>query len=72
MDEVYRAHDDRLSRDVALNVSNAQFTEHFSQETRVIAVLNHTNICHLYDCRPNYLVMEYFEGEDLKGRLRVE
>jgi serine/threonine-protein kinase len=67
MGEVYRAHDDRLRRDVAIKVSNAQFTERFTTEARAIAALNHTNICHLYDVGPNYLVMEYVEGEDLKG-----
>jgi eukaryotic-like serine/threonine-protein kinase len=69
MGEVYRAHDDRLRRDVAIKVSNAQFTERFTIEARSIAALNQTNVCHLYDVGPNYLVMEYVEGEDLKGPL---
>jgi len=69
MGEVYRAHDDRLRRDVAIKVSNAQFSERFTREARTIASLNHTNICHLYDVGPNYLVMEYVEGADLKGPL---
>jgi len=69
MGEVYRAHDDRLHRDVAIKVSNAQFTERFTREARAIASLNHTNICHLYDVGPNYLVMEYVEGQDLSGPL---
>src|SRR5260370_1697501 len=63
--EVYRARDPRLIRDVAIKVSNAQFTERFTREARAIAALNHTNICHLYDVGPNYLVMEYVEGPDL-------
>src|SRR5579863_9609933 len=67
MGEVYRAHDSRLNRDVAIKVSNAQFTERFTREARAIAALNHTNICHLYDVGPNYLVMEYVEGQDLHG-----
>jgi serine/threonine protein kinase len=58
MGEVYRAHDSRLNRDVAIKVSNAQFTERFTREARAVAALNHTNICHLYDVGPNYLVME--------------
>jgi len=69
MGEVYRAHDSRLNRDVAIKVSNAQFTERFTREARAIAALNHTNICHLYDVAPDYLVMEYVEGSDLRGPL---
>jgi Tol biopolymer transport system component/predicted Ser/Thr protein kinase len=70
MGEVYRAQDTRLSRDVAIKVSNEQFTERFEREARVIASLNHTNICHLYDVGPNYLVMELVEGPTLAERLR--
>src|SRR5258708_16883297 len=69
MGEVYRARDPRLNREVAIKVSNAQFTERFAREARAIAALNHTNICHLYDVGPNYLVMEYVEGPDLRGPL---
>src|SRR5229473_2041262 len=69
MGEVYRAHDSRLNRDVAIKVSSAQFTERFTREARANAALNHTNICHLYDVGPNYLVMEYVEGPDLCGPL---
>src|SRR6267143_3039841 len=72
MGEVYRAHDSRLNRDVAIKVSNAQFTERFTREARSIAALNHTNICHLYDVGPNYLVMEYVEGQDLHGPLAFD
>jgi len=72
MGEVYRAHDDRLRRDVAIKVSRDQFTERFTREARTIASLNHTNIAHLYDVGPNYLVMEYVEGDDLKGPLDFE
>ena len=69
MGEVYRAHDDRVNRDVAIKVSSARFTERFTREARTIALLNHTNICHLYDVGPNYLVMEFVEGQDLRGPL---
>src|SRR6202140_4128316 len=62
MGEVYRAHDSRLNRDVAIKVSAAQFSERFEREAKAIAALNHPNICHLYDVGPNYLVMEYVEG----------
>jgi eukaryotic-like serine/threonine-protein kinase len=72
MGEVYRAHDSRLNRDVAIKVSNVEFTERFSREARTIAALNHTNICHLYDVAPNYLVMEYVEGETLQGPMPLD
>src|SRR6266513_2444963 len=67
MGEVYRAHDTRLHRDVAIKISTAQFTDRFTREARAIAALNHTNICHLYDVGPNYLVMEFVEGTTLQG-----
>ena len=72
MGEVYRARDPRLNRDVAIKISNAQFTERFTREARAIAALNHTNICHLYDVGPDYLVMEYVEGQDLRGPMDFE
>src|SRR5262245_61258665 len=71
MGEVYRARDSRLNRDVAIKVSNVEFTERFTREARAIAALNHTNICHLYDVAPNYLVMEYVEGETLCGPMSL-
>src|ERR1700746_451156 len=72
MGEVYRAHDSRLNRDVAIKVSTAQFTERFEREARAIAALNHPNICQIYDVGPNYLVMEYIEGESPKGPMPLE
>ncbi len=65
MGEVYRAHDARLNRDVAVKVSGERFTERFEREARVIASLNHPHICHLYDVGPDYLVMELVEGDTL-------
>jgi serine/threonine protein kinase len=70
MGEVYRARDTRLDRDVAIKVSAEQFTERFEREARVIASVNHSNICHLYDVGPNYLVMELVEGPTLAERLK--
>src|SRR5437868_7137831 len=64
MGEVYRARDTRLGRDVAVKIS----AERFEREARVIAALNHPNICQLYDVGPDYLVMEYIDGKPLKGR----
>jgi hypothetical protein len=65
MGEVYRAHDTRLKRDVAVKVSAAQFTERFEREARALAALSHPHICTLYDVGPNYLVMELIEGRPL-------
>ena len=67
MGEVYRAHDPRLRRDVAIKVSEERFSERFEREARAIAALNHPNICTLHDVGPNYLVMEYIEGATIAG-----
>src|SRR5579862_2419558 len=72
MGEVYRAHDPRMGRDVAVKVSAQQFSDRFSREVRAIAALNHPNICHIYDVGPNYLVMELVDGENLKGPLPLD
>src|SRR5262245_15302575 len=70
MGEVHRARDPRLGRDVAIKVSAERFTERFDREARVIASLNHSHICHLYDVGPNYLVMELVEGPTLADRIK--
>jgi serine/threonine protein kinase len=72
MGEVFRARDPRLGRDVAVKVSQEQFTERFEKEARVIASLNHPNVCTLHDIGPDYLVMELIEGESPKGPLPLE
>jgi Tol biopolymer transport system component/predicted Ser/Thr protein kinase len=72
MGEVYRARDTRLNRDIAIKVSNEQFSERFEREAQAVAALNHPNICQLYDIGSNYLVMEFVEGEPLKGPLPIE
>jgi serine/threonine protein kinase len=58
MGAVYRAHDPRTGRDVAIKVAAQQFSERFTREVRAVAALNHPNICTLYDVGPDYLVME--------------
>ena len=62
MGEVFRAHDPRLRRDVAIKISSERFNERFEREARAVAALNHPNICQIYDISPDYLVMEYVEG----------
>jgi serine/threonine protein kinase len=66
---VYRAHDSRLGRDVAVKVSSERFSERFEREARAVAALNHPNICTLHDVGPDYLVMELVEGETLADLL---
>jgi serine/threonine protein kinase len=70
MGQVYKAHDTRLGRDVALKTCQAQFGARFEREARAISALNHPHICTLYDVGPNYLVMELCEGETLAARLK--
>ncbi len=70
MGEVFRATDTRLPRDVAIKTSQRQFSERFARETKVIASLNHPNICTLFDVGPNYLVMEMIEGPTLAERIK--
>jgi len=76
MGDVYRAHDTRLDRDVAVKTIKGAFTERFEREARAISALNHPNICTLYDVGQHngsgYLVMEYIEGKPIAGPLPVE
>ena len=50
-------------------MSAEQFTERFDREARVVASLNHPNICTIHDVGPNYLVIELIGGETLGGRI---
>ena len=79
MGEVYRAHDARLGRDVAIKVLPSAFAEdaerlrRFEQEARATGGLNHPNIISVFDVGTQegspYLVMELLEGETLRSRL---
>ena len=66
MGEVWKARDTRIDRIVAIKVSQQQFSERFEREARATAALNHPNICSLYDVGPNYLVMEFVDGEPIR------
>ena len=55
---------------VAIKRLKAEHTERFKREARAVAALNHPHICQLCDVGPDYLVMEYVEGEILKGPSR--
>src|SRR5689334_13324285 len=72
MGEVWKARDTRLGRTVAIKISAAQFSQRFEREARAIAALNHPRICTLHDVGPYYLVMEYIDGQPLRGPLPLD
>jgi serine/threonine protein kinase len=69
MGAVWKAHDPRLNRHVAIKVSDSRFSERFGREARAVAALNHPNICQIYDVGPDYIVMEYIDGAPPRGPL---
>jgi len=71
MGEVWKARDTRLDRIVAIKRLKGN-TARFEQEARAIAALNHPHICQLYDVGPDYLVIEFVEGQPLRGPMPVE
>jgi serine/threonine-protein kinase len=64
MGDVYRAHDERLSRDVALKVptgltDDRERLDRFAQEAKSASALNHPNIVVIYEigqARPSFVV----------------
>lgn len=76
MGEVYRAHDDRLKRDVAIKILPADSSASAStgsdllQEARSASALNDPHICTIYEVGEangqTFLVMELIEGRSLK------
>jgi serine/threonine protein kinase/tetratricopeptide (TPR) repeat protein len=71
MGQVWRALDTRLNREVAIKISTERFTLRFDRESRIVAALNHPNICTVFDVGPNYMVMELVEGVTLAERIRT-
>jgi serine/threonine protein kinase len=81
MGEVYRAHDTKLARDVAIKVLPANFVNdperlsRFQREARMLAALNHTNIATIYGLEQSggvtCLVMELVPGETLAERVKA-
>jgi Tol biopolymer transport system component len=79
MGEVYRAHDPRLGRDVAIKVlpahlsADADALARFEREVRAVAALSHPSILAIHDFGTDntiaYAVMELLDGETLRQRL---
>jgi len=72
MGDVYKARDTRLDRIVAIKQLKNEHSARFQQEARAIAALNHPHICTLYDVGRDYLVMEFVDGNPVKGPLPAE
>ena len=80
MGEVYRAHDTKLGRDVAIKVLPEAFAHdperlsRFQREAKMLASLNHPNIATIYGLEQSngtsYLVMELVSGETLAERVK--
>src|SRR5688572_6919091 len=77
MATVYRAHDARLQRDVAVKVihrhlrESAEVGRRFTAEARAVAKLRHPNIVEIYDVSDDdaperYLVAELVPGGSLR------
>lgn len=79
MGVVYRAHDERLDRDVALKVlppgtlSDEAMRRRFRQEALALSRLNHPNIATVHDFNSqggvDFLVMEWIPGETLDHKI---
>jgi len=79
MGEVYRAHDAKLHRDVAIKVLASLFAadpdrvSRFEREAQTLAAVNDPHIAHIYGLEETAgalaLVMELVEGEDLARRI---
>jgi len=82
MGEVYRAHDDRLERDVAIKVlpnnvlANEESRRQFRREALALSRLNHPHIATVYDFDTDqgvdFLVMELVLGNSLADHLKRE
>ncbi len=80
MGEVFRAHDGRLNRAVAVKVLPADFASdpdrlsRFDQEAKTLAALNHPNLMMVFDSGTHkgapFLVSELLEGKTLREELR--
>jgi eukaryotic-like serine/threonine-protein kinase len=79
MGEVYRAHDSRLGRDVAVKIiaphlsDDPRVSSRFEREAKAVAAISHPNILAIHDYGTShdirYAAVELLEGETLRARL---
>jgi len=86
MGEVYRTHDVRLKRDVAVKIISpsraleADAVARFEREARAASALNHPHILHIYDIGKSmingvevpYITMELIDGVTLTRKIHIE
>lgn len=80
MGVVYKAHDTKLDRDVALKflphhlIANEAEQARFLQEAKAAAQINHPNVCSIIDIQEfkgeQYIVMEYVDGQTLRAKIQ--
>jgi tRNA A-37 threonylcarbamoyl transferase component Bud32 len=80
MAEVYKAYQPGLDRYVAIKLMHAflsedkDFLARFQREAKLVASMRHPNIVQVHDFDAEggvyYMVMEFIDGETLKGRLQ--
>ena len=80
MAEVYKAYQPGLDRYVAVKVMHSflsedkDFLARFQREAKLVASMRHPNIVQVHDFDVesglSYMVMEFIDGETLKGRLQ--
>src|SRR5258705_10788621 len=78
MGEVYRAHDSRLARDVAVKALPDAFSRdperlaRFEREAKLLASLSHPNIAGIHGVEESggerYLILQFVDGVTLESR----